>query len=73
MDDQLILGIKGTISAVELKILHTRLIAGMEEKAKRGKFKRQIPPGYIWDANEKVVKDPNKRIRDTIELIFKRM
>jgi hypothetical protein len=72
MDDQLILGIKGTISAVELKILRTRLIAGMEEKAKRGEFKRQIPPGYIWDANEKVVKDPNKRIRDTIELIFKK-
>jgi hypothetical protein len=44
----------------------------MEEKAKRGEFKRQIPPGYIWDANEKVVKDPNKRIRDTIELIFKK-
>ena len=72
MDDQLILGIKGTISAVELKILHARLIAGMEEKAKRGEFKRQIPPGYIWDANEKVVKDPNKRIQDTIELIFKK-
>lgn len=72
MDDQLILGIKGTISTVELKILHTRLIAGMEEKAKRGEFKRQIPPGYIWDASAKVVKDPNKRTRDTIELIFKK-
>ena len=42
MDDQLILGIKGTISTVELKVLQTRLIAGMEEKAKRGKFKRQV-------------------------------
>lgn len=72
MDDQLILGIKGTISTVELKILHMRLIAGMEEKAKRGEFKRQIPPGYIWDANEKVVKDPNKRIREAIGLIFKK-
>ena len=72
MDDQLILGIKGTISSVELKILRTRLIAGMEEKAKRGKFKRQIPPGYIWDSSGNVVKDPNKRTRDTIELIFKK-
>jgi len=72
IDDQLILGIKGTISSVELKILHTRLIAGMEEKAKRGEFKRQIPPGYIWDTTEKVVKDPNKRIQDSIQLIFKK-
>jgi DNA invertase Pin-like site-specific DNA recombinase len=72
MDDQLILGIKGTISSVELKVLQTRLIAGMEEKAKRGKFKRQVPPGYIWDASDNVVKDPNIRIRDTIELVFKK-
>jgi len=72
MDDQLILGIKGTISSVELKILRSRLIAGMEEKAKRGKFKRQVPPGYIWDASDTVVKDPNRRTRDAIELIFKK-
>jgi hypothetical protein len=44
----------------------------MEEKAKRGEFKRQIPPGYIWDASEKTVKDPNKRIQDSIQLIFKK-
>jgi hypothetical protein len=61
------LGIKGTISTVDLKILQTRLIAGMEEKASRGEFKRQIPPGYIWDANEEVVKDPNKKIQDSIQ------
>ena len=72
VDDQLILGIKGTISSVELKILQARLIAGMEEKAKRGKFKRQIPPGYIWDANDNVVKDPNTRVQDAIDLVFKK-
>jgi DNA invertase Pin-like site-specific DNA recombinase len=72
MDDQLILGIKGTISSVELKILRTRLIAGMEEKAKRGEFKRQVPPGYIWDASDTVVKDPNRRTQDAIELVFKK-
>jgi hypothetical protein len=57
---------------VELKILQSRLIAGMQEKAKRGEFKRQIPPGYIWDAHENAVKAPNKRIQDTIALIFKK-
>ena len=72
MDDQLILGIKGTIRTVELKVLQTRLIAGMEEKAKRGKFKRQVPPGYIWDASDNVVKDPNIRTQDTIKLVFKK-
>ena len=35
MDDQLILGIKGTISTVELKMLQARLITGMQENQKR--------------------------------------
>jgi len=37
-DDQLILGIKGTMSVVELKILHMRMVAGMEAKARRGEM-----------------------------------
>ncbi len=71
-DDQLILGIKGTLSVVELKILRMRMIAGMEEKAKRGEFMRPLPPGYIWNKTGKIVKDPNARVRDAIELIFKK-
>lgn len=41
IDDQLILGIKGTMSVVELKVLQMRLIAGMEAKARRGELLRQ--------------------------------
>ncbi len=72
MDDQLVLGIKGTLSVVELKILRMRLIAGMEAKAKRGEMKRLTPPGYIWNAVGKVVKDPDKRIQGAIKLVFKK-
>ena len=36
MDDQLVLGIKGTLSVVELKVLKNRLLRGQEEKARRG-------------------------------------
>lgn len=71
-DDQLILGIKGTLSVVELKILRMRMIAGMEEKAKRGEFRKQLPPGYIWNKTGRIVKDPNNRVREAIELIFKK-
>jgi DNA invertase Pin-like site-specific DNA recombinase len=46
-DDQLILGIKGTMSVVELKILHMRMVAGMEAKARRGELVRMLPPGYV--------------------------
>ena len=44
LDDQLVLGIKGTMSVVELKLLQMRMIAGMEAKARRGELKRLLLP-----------------------------
>ena len=38
LDDQLVLGIKGTLSVVELKILRQRLQEGQEAKARRSGF-----------------------------------
>ncbi len=42
MDDQLVLGIKGTLSVVELKVLKLRMEAGMKEKARRGELARLL-------------------------------
>jgi len=47
LDDQLVLGIKGTLSVVELKVLKLRLLQGMEEKAKRSELVRLLAPGYV--------------------------
>ncbi len=70
MDDQLVLGIKGTLSVVELKLLNLRLQQGMEEKARRGELVRLLPPGYVRDGAGKVVKDPDRRVQEAIELVF---
>ena len=70
LDDQLVLGIKGTLSVVELKVLQMRLIAGMEAKARRGELKRLLAPGYVYDALGKVVKDPDQRIREAMAMVF---
>jgi DNA invertase Pin-like site-specific DNA recombinase len=70
MDDQLVLGIKATMSVVELKILRMRLLEGKENKAKRGALYPRLPPGYIWDATGQVVKDPNLRVQEAMHLIF---
>jgi len=70
IDDQLVLGIKATMSIVELKILKMRMIAGMENKAKRGELKRILPPGYLWDETGKIVKDPDKRVQESMILVF---
>jgi DNA invertase Pin-like site-specific DNA recombinase len=71
-DDQLVLGIKGTISVMELRTLKARLLRGQEEKAKRGELVRTIKPGYIVDAAGGIVKDPDKRVQDAIALVFER-
>jgi len=70
MDDQLVLGIKATLSVVELKVLQLRLLQGKENKARRGALYPRIPPGYVWDATGTVAKDPNLRVQEAIALIF---
>lgn len=71
-DDQLILGIKATLSIAELSVLKSRLIQGMENKARRGELYRRIPPGYLCVDGKNLVKDPDQRIQDSILLIFKK-
>lgn len=68
-DDQLVLGIKGTISVAELNVIRTRLIQGKEAKAKRGELFCTVAPGYIREGNT-IIKDPNLRVQEAITLVF---
>src|SRR6266850_3340564 len=70
LDDQLVLGIKGTLSVVELKILRQRLQAGQESKARRGELFKRLPVGYVLDAIGKVVFHPDRRVCEAVQLIF---
>ncbi len=73
LDDQLILGIKGTLSVVELGTLKLRLQQGREAKARRGELGRSPQPGYVMDeATHRLVKDPNLRVQEAIALVFSR-
>jgi len=68
LDDQLILGIKATLSVVELKVLKLRMLEGMREKARRGELVRVLPPGYVHDNTAEVVKDPHERVKEAMAL-----
>ena len=70
IDDQLVLGIKGTLSVVELSTLRLRMQAGMAEKARRGEFFNTLPPGYVLERGGAVVKSPDRRVVEAIELVF---
>jgi DNA invertase Pin-like site-specific DNA recombinase len=70
LDDQLVLGIKGTLSVVELKVLRQRLQAGQESKARRGELFKRLPVGYVLDAMGKVVFHPDRRVCEAVQLVF---
>lgn len=72
IDDQLILGIKGTLSVVELDVLKLRMAQGREAKAKRGELHFRLPPGYARDADGHPIKHPDARVRDAVELVFRK-
>ncbi|WP_287261785.1 recombinase family protein, partial [Mesorhizobium sp.] len=63
---RLLLGLKGTISEVELHTLRGRLTAGLLSKAKRGELALLLPAGLERDANGVVMKDSNQEVQDRI-------
>src|SRR5579863_10501774 len=70
LDDQLVLGIKGTLSVVELKVIRQRLLAGQESKARRGELFKRLPVGYALDPAGKAVLHPDRRVCEAIQLVF---
>jgi DNA invertase Pin-like site-specific DNA recombinase len=70
LDDQLVLGIKGTLSVVELKVIRQRLLAGQESKARRGELFKRLPIGYARDPAGKVVFHPDQRVYEAVQLVF---
>jgi len=69
-NDRLLLGLKGTMSEAELHILKGRLHGGILAKAKRGELRVPLPVGFIYDATDKVIIDPDKQVQKSIHLFF---
>lgn len=69
-NDRLLLGLKGTMSEAELHILKARLIGGLLNKARRGELWMKPPIGYIYDAQKKLVFDPDVQVQGTVRLLF---
>ena len=70
-NDALLLGIKGTMSAAELHLLKARLHGGIANKARRGELKKPLPVGLVYDSQDRVVRDPDRQVQDTMENFFR--
>src|SRR5271166_6125342 len=71
-NDRLLLGMKGSISEFELGVLRARMLDAARAKARRGELRIGVPIGYIWHREVGLGFDPDRRIQNTVRLIFDR-
>jgi DNA invertase Pin-like site-specific DNA recombinase len=69
-NDRLLLGLKGTMSEVELHLIRSRLTGGLREAARRGELRTRLPVGYQHDHDGRIVKMADEAVRQTIALVF---
>jgi DNA invertase Pin-like site-specific DNA recombinase len=69
-NDQLLLGVKGTISQAELHILKERMYQGRLNKARRGELFGPPPIGYIALPSGEPTIDPDEQVQAVVRLIF---
>ena len=67
---RLLLGLKGTISELELHTIRSRLTAGLLAKAERGELALTLPIGFMRDPSGVVVKDPDMAVQERLGLVF---
>jgi len=69
-NDRLLLGLKGTMSEAELHVLRARLRGGILSRARRGELKQMLPVGFVYDAADRVILDPDAQVQQAIRLFF---
>ena len=69
-NDRLLLGMKGTMSEMELSIFRQRSQEALKQKARRGELFMTVAIGYLRTAHDRIEKDPDRRIQEAIGLIF---
>jgi DNA invertase Pin-like site-specific DNA recombinase len=71
-NDQLLLGLKGTMSQAELHFLRGRLQGGKRNKAQRGELRFPLPVGFAYgEETGSVVFDPDVEVQNAVRLVFK--
>jgi DNA invertase Pin-like site-specific DNA recombinase len=69
-NDRMLLGLKGTMSEVELHTMRNRLDRGRMNKAQRGEMFHGVPMGYMILPNGEVAFDPDEQARSVTQLVL---
>ena len=71
-NDRLLLGMKGTMSEMELSVFRQRSIEAMKQKARRGELFLTVAVGYVKAGNDRIEKDADQRVQEAIALVFRK-
>lgn len=69
-NDRLLLGMKGTMSELELSLFRQRSHAALKQKARRGALFLGVAAGYVKSGRDRIEKDPDDRVREAVRLVF---
>ena len=69
-NDRLLLGLKGTMSEAELHVIRARLQGGILNKARRGELQSPLPVGFLYNAANQTVLDPDKQVQESLRCFF---
>jgi DNA invertase Pin-like site-specific DNA recombinase len=69
-NDRLLLGMKGTMSELELSILRQRSVEALKQKARRGELFMTVAVGYVKVRHDRIEKEPDQRVREALALVF---
>jgi DNA invertase Pin-like site-specific DNA recombinase len=70
-NDQLLLGFKGTMSAVELHVLAQRMQEARRAAARRGELRVPLPIGYVYDIDGQVAMGPDQEVQAAVADVFR--
>ena len=73
VNDRLLLGLKGQMSEFELNLFRQRSSEAIQEKAHRGELRLPLPVGLYWTSDGKILKDPDQRVQQAVQLVFDKM
>ena len=69
-NDRLLLGMKGTMSELELSLFRQRSQEALKQKARRGALFLGVAAGYVRAGRDRIEKDPDQRVQDALSLVF---
>lgn len=71
-NDRLLLGLKGSLNEYELDLLRQRSLEARYEKARRGELVISAPVGFMKTEDQRLEKDPDRRVQERIQLVFQK-